>query len=161
MDRDTIGLITLIVAILSGPCSVIAALMFRGADRNERNTDVTSRRIEKTGDRQGSISESLAALAARTSAMEEAYAKVADALQRIVRLEEWRGGVEPRIDEADQTSRAVITLVSENKTIFKRMDATDRKIDEQSDKMDALPRQTAELLRTMIRPIEPARAAHG
>lgn len=122
-----------------------------------RNADGTSQRQEKHGDKQQTQGETQAALGVRVDAMEDAFSKVADAMQRIARLEEWRLGVSPRIDDADATSRAVVTLVSENKTIFKRMDATDRKLDEQSAKIDALPRETAEYLRGLIRPIETRR----
>lgn len=153
-------------SVFAGMCGVIGYLLSRDSQRRdrreERGEDEFGRTREHLSSKQAGQAETLAGVSARVDGLQSIIDKVADALERIARLEEWRSNSTRRLDDADDTGRVVVSLQEQNKTIFRRMDQTDDKIDQLAHEQADIPRRTAEMLRTMIRPVEqPRRAANG
>lgn len=103
---------------------------------------------------QGAHNEALAGVVVRVGELERDRSKIADALDRLARLEEFRLHAAPRLDEADETARTLISFTEQVKSVGKRMDAL-------TDMMHALPGAVATELRGMIRPVQQQRAANG
>lgn len=55
-------------------------------------------------------------------------AKIVEILERLARIEEWRSASDERLDEADDTSRAVVQIGEQMRTVFKRMDCMPREV---------------------------------
>lgn len=83
----------------------------RRADRGEARSDRASERQTEQG-------ETIADAVARIASLEASNAQIADALQRLARIEEWRTLAGPKLDEVDRTANAVTALNERVKTLF-------------------------------------------
>lgn len=135
--------------IISGMAGLIVTLVLRNADRTSRDGEGRNRK-------QASQGELMAGVLARVSQLEEGHSKIADALDRLTRLEEFRLHAMPKLDEAEETARTVIAFGEQMKTVFRRIDVM-------AEQMNKLPNAVATELRTLIRtvPAGAGRAAHG
>ncbi len=134
--------LTLVLAIIGGLCAIIMALL-------KRNADGTTQRSEKTQDKQVSQGEVMAGVLARVSSLEDGHSKIADALDRLTRLEEFRLHAIPKLDEAEETARAQIAFGEQMKTVFKRIDGMSEQMNKQSEKIDNIPGAVVAELRTL------------
>ncbi len=134
-----------------------------------RDRDVSSTK-ERLSDRQASQGELMAGVIARLSQVEEGQNKLADALNRLTRLEEFRLHAMPKLEEAEETARTVIAFGEQMKTVFKRIDAMSMemnnqsaKLDRQGEKIDQIPSAVVSGLRPFMRTnsTEQGRAANG
>jgi hypothetical protein len=126
-----------------------------------RDRDVT-RAKDRLIDRQSDQAEVMAGVVARLSQVEDGQSKLADALNRLTRLEEFRLHAMPKLEEAEETARTVIAFGEQMKTVFKRIDVMSEQMNKQSEKIDAIPDAVASRLRAMVRPQSGSgRAANG
>lgn len=102
-------------------------------------------KLDFTSIRSAATRSDLAAVEARVVNLEEDRSKIADALERLARMEERHAANSPRLDRADATADAMIALAEQMRTAFRRLDAF-------SAQLEDLPRQTARELRSLIRP---------
>lgn len=158
-ESDALGLVlwvvggagVVILALIGFAAMLIGKIFTRHQDQADQRDEDFGRSKDRLRDRQGSQGETLASVSARVDGLQSVVDKVADALQRIARLEEWRTLAHARLDEADDTARSVVALTEQNKSIFKRLDVID-------DKIEDTPRRTAAEILQHVRPV---RAAHG
>lgn len=136
-------------AVITGLMGLVLALAFRLWDRNRDENRDRDKSRERTGDRigdkQGAQAELLAGYGARITQLEDDRGKIADALDRLARLEEFRIHASDKLEEAEATARSAIAFGEQMKTVFKRLDAL-------TEQVTQLPRAVAAELRTMIRP---------
>lgn len=112
--------------------------------------------------KQGAQGEHLAGVMARVSQLEDDRGKIAQALDRITRLEEFRIHSVPRLEEAEQTARTVVAFGEQMKSVFKRIDAMTEEMTSMSAAVQALPKAVKEELRSMVRvPQQPQYARQG
>lgn len=111
-----------------------------------RNADGTSSRVEKHGDKQASQGETLAALRADINQLKSAGEKCDELDRDVAVLKDFKARAETKFDEVDDVTRAQERFGEQMRTVFKRLDGIDEKI-------DRIPQETAEKLRTMIRPV--------
>jgi hypothetical protein len=116
-----------------------------------RNRDVM-RAEDRLSHRQSDQAEVMAGVVARLGQVEEGQSKLADALNRLTRLEEFRLHAMPKLEEAEETARTVIAFGEQMKTVFKRIDVMSEQMNKQSEKIDAIPDAVAGKLRAMVRP---------
>lgn len=102
-----------------------------------KRSDRIEDRVEHRADKQSTQGETLAGAVARIAALEVATAQIADAVQRIARVEEWRSIVAPKLEEVDLIGRAVAAMTEQIRTLFNRL--------------DSLPRDTADQLMARIK----------
>lgn len=154
-------------ALVSAVACLVWYLMRRGEARHDmrdlrdegRDRD-TARAKDRLTDRQASQAELMAGVMARLGRVEEGQSKLADALDRLTRLEEFRLHAMPKLEEAEETARTVIAFGEQMKTVFKRIDQMSEQMNRQSEKIDRIPGAVVSELRTIIRPVQ-GRAANG
>lgn len=163
------------VAVIGGLCGIIILLLKRGADRRDdadRGREGEFRQTrERVTDKQAAQGELMAGVVARIgqletgqSKLEDGYEKVADALDRLTRLEEFRLHATPRLEEAEETARTVIAFGEQMKTVFKRIDVMSEQMNKQSEKIDDMPDAVVTKLRHFVRTADAkqaGRAANG
>lgn len=156
------------VAVIGGLCGIIILLLKRGADRRddaERGREGEFRHTrERVTDKQAAQGELMAGVVARIGKLEDGYDKVADALDRLTRLEEFRLHATPRLEEAEETARTVIAFGEQMKTVFKRIDLMSEQMNKQSEKIDDMPDAVVTKLRHFVRTADAkqaGRAANG
>lgn len=115
-----------------------------------RDRDVT-RVKDRLIDRQSDQAEVMAGVVARLSQVEEGQSKLADALNRLTRLEEFRLHAMPKLEEAEETARTVIAFGEQMKTVFKRIDVMSEQMNKQSEKIDRIPGAVVSELRDFVR----------
>lgn len=113
MDQSTI--ITILVGLSMAMGGFIGAGFVKRQERAESVDDRAAAKQTEQG-------ETLAGAVARIAVVESAVVKVADALERIARIEEWQRNTGPRLDEADRTSRAIVAIDERVKTLFRLME---------------------------------------
>lgn len=167
--------VTVVIAIVGGLVSVIVALLKRNADRSERHEEGREGELRQTRDRvtdkQATQGEVMAGVVARIgqlesgqNKLEDGYEKVADALDRLTRLEEFRLHADPKLKEAEETARTVIAFGEQMKTVFKRIDLMSEQMNKQSEKIDDMPDAVVTKLRHFVRTADAkqaGRAANG
>jgi hypothetical protein len=84
--------------------------------------------LGRTGEKQGAQGETMAGVLSRIGQLESDRAKIADALDRLSRLEEFRIHATPRLDEAERTARALEGMKEQIKTLFNRVDEIPRDV---------------------------------
>lgn len=145
------------IVIIGGLASLIVALALRNADRTARDGEGRDRESnherERFTDKQASQGELMAGVLARVAQLEDGQSQIAEALNRLTRLEEFRLHAMPKLEGAEETARTVIVFGEQMKTIFRR-------IDTMTEQMNKLPAAVALELRSMIRPVQ-GRAANG
>lgn len=156
------------VAVIGGLCGIIILLLKRGADRRDdadRGREGEFRQTrERVTDKQAAQGELMAGVVARIGKLEDGYDKVADALDRLTRLEEFRLHATPRLEEAEETARTVIAFGEQMKTVFKRIDLMSEQMNKQSEKIDDMPDAVVTKLRHFVRTADAkqaGRAANG
>ena len=150
------------VAVIGGLCSLIILLWKRGADQRERaergrDGDLRHTR-ERVTDKQAAQGELMAGVVARIgqlehgqTKLEDGQGKIAEALDRLTRLEEFRLHAMPKLEEAEETARTVIAFGEQMKTVFKRIDVLSEQMNKQSEKIDIMPDAVVTKLRQFVR----------
>lgn len=113
--------------------TIIGAWIKDRVEEFTRRHDRADARDEKQADEQHTQAVDLAAAEARIDAvegaqnrLESAVGALANAVERLARLEEWRMLAAPKIDEAELTARAVVGIGEQVKTLFARIDDMDK-----------------------------------
>lgn len=78
--------------------------------------------------KQGVQGETMAGVVTRLGQLETDRAKIAEALDRLARLEEFRIHATPRLEEADRTARALEGVREQIKTLFSRVEEIPRDV---------------------------------
>lgn len=170
-EMETTNWITIIAVMataLAGIVGFVVAKMDRRADKTEAAQsendkliaavkaliDERGPRHDRAEDRQTHHGETLAGAVARIGNLEESSAKVADALERLVRIEEWRSThADPKLLEVDRTARAVAGIQSDIKTLFHR-------VEEMAERQESMPDAIVDKLMTRVR-TQPRAASNG
>lgn len=167
MDQGTLQVVLWVggaaVAMIGGLATAVFMLVLRNQDRFEAREGVrdsrddgrerdTSRLKERLGDKQSEHGEELAAMRADIARLKDESGKCDELDRDVAVLKDFKTRAEAKFDEVDDVSKAQERLGEQMRTVFKRLDMIDEKI-------DRVPRETAEMLRTMIRPVQPSRVA--
>lgn len=143
------------LTVIGGLASAVFMLVMRTTDRSEARSDVRDSREEgrerRLGDKQMTQGETLAGIRADLDRLKQDNGKCDDLDRDVAVLKDFKTRAEAKFDEVDDVSKAQERLGEQMRTVFKRLDTIDEKIDD-------VPRATAEQLRNMIRPV---RAANG
>ena len=150
------------VAVIGGLCGLIILLWKRGADQRDRaeqgrEGDLRHTR-ERVTDKQVAQGELMAGVVARIgqlehgqTKLEDGQGKIAEALDRLTRLEEFRLHAMPKLEEAEETARTVIAFGEQMKTVFKRIDVLSEQMNKQTEKIDIMPDAVVTKLRQFVR----------
>lgn len=162
------------VAVIGGLCGIIILLLKRGADRRDdadRGREGEFRQTrERVTDKQAAQGELMAGVVARIgqlesgqSKLEDGYEKVADALDRLTRLEEFRLHADPKLKEAEETARTVIAFGVQMETVRARLDLMGEQMNKQTEKINDMPDAVVTKLCDFVRlaPKQAGRAANG
>lgn len=132
--NDTTILVAL-VTFLATACVALVGYIFT---RQTAHTDRSANRVERAVDRQSTQGELMAGALARISQLEIDRSKIAEALDRLARLEEFRVHAMPKLEEAEATARGFVGMQEQMRTVFKRL--------------DAIPAEVVDLLKLHLRP---------
>lgn len=157
---DALGAIAWVIGIaiimIGGLASIIITLLIRNADRSERRRDGqgrdAARGIERTQERTVENAIDFSAMQANVNMLLGDRNKCDELDREVAVLKDFKQRAEQKFDEVDDVTRAQERFGEQMRTVFKRLDGIDEKI-------DRVPQETAEKLRTMIRPVQ--RAANG
>jgi hypothetical protein len=131
-------IIYMLLSFLGTSCVGLVLYIFtRQTAQTDRATDRNDTRADRTAEKQGTQGELMAGVLARIGQLEADRSKIADALDRLARLEEFRIHAMPKLEEAEATARSFVAVQEQLKTVFKRL--------------DAIPGEVVELLKLHIR----------
>lgn len=135
--NDTSIMVALVTFLATACVGLIGYIFTRQTAQTDRAFDRGVARVDQTADRQSTHGEAMAGALARINQLEDDRAKIADALDRLARLEEFRIHAMPKLDEAERTARAFVGVNEQIKTIFNRL--------------DSIPHEVVELLKSHLR----------
>ncbi|MCL4715485.1 MAG: hypothetical protein KJZ75_11290 [Hyphomonadaceae bacterium] len=159
---DAFGLVAWVIGIaiviIGGLAGLVITIVLRNADRTSAQGDRHSKGLERASERhqerQVETAVDLSAMQANVALLMKDRGKCDDLGREVAVLSDFKNRAEAKFDEVDDVAKAQERLGEQMRTVFKRLDAIDEKI-------DRVPRETADVLRTMIRPAQPARASNG
>lgn len=135
---DTTLLVALATFLATSCVGLIAYIFTRQTQQTDRAQDRGAARVDQTADKQSTQGEMMAGALARIGQLETDRSKIADALDRLARLEEFRIHAMPRLEEAEATARGFVGMQEQMRTVFKRL--------------DQIPAEVVELLKLHLRP---------
>lgn len=115
--------VALITFLATACLSLIGFIFTRQTARTDRAEARGEHKQEKVVEKQSTQAEIMAGVLARVGQLETDRGLIASALDRLARLEEFRGHAMPRLEEAEATARGFIAMQEQIKTVFKRLDA--------------------------------------
>lgn len=98
---------------------------------------------ERTEERQADTREEMRELRTRIAATEATNEKIAEALDRLTRLEEWRDIAAPQLSDAKKDQAAIATLDERMRTAFRLIDGLAAQIGAMSEKVENMPARAA------------------
>lgn len=137
---DPTSIMVALVTFLATACVGLVGYIFtRHTHQIDRAHDRGAARVDHTADKQSTHGELMAGALARIGQLETDRAKIADALDRLARLEEFRIHAMPKLEEAEATARGFVGMQEQMRTVFRRL--------------DAIPAEVVELLKLHLRPV--------
>lgn len=128
---DTTAVLVALVTFLATSCVGLVAYIFT------RHTTRSDHAQDRGAEKQSTHGELMAGALARIGQLETDRSKIAEALDRLARLEEFRLHAMPRLEEAEATARGFVGMQEQMRTVFKRL--------------DQIPAEVVELLKLHLR----------
>lgn len=136
MEANAI-MVALVTFLATSCVGLVGYIFMRHTAQTDRAQDRGAARVDQTADKQTTQGELMAGAMARIGQLETDRSKIADALDRLARLEEFRIHAMPRLEEAEATARGFVGMQEQMRTVFKRL--------------DAIPHEVVELLKLHLR----------
>ncbi len=125
--------------------------------RQERDDGDRDTRIERTADKLGAKSETVAALHARVEQLEKSGAKCEELDRDVAVLKDFKTRAESKFTEVDQATRELVSIGEQLKTIFNGMDEVKQEMHRGLQAVLAVLQSRAQ----SQQPSQTARAANG